>query len=194
MTDGEFSSWNFMAEGRIQEELISLPKFSILQVNNYVSQRLLTWFFLNPYRGHLWAPCFAIQSYAHLSRGHWNVTRDGEFCTSNTRGQKRQACAIRFLQHMTEIHCKKWTIFMPMSQGAMTPVQEQGTPVQEERPPVLKRKVSHRQNLLVACPQCNIKFPSDEKMMQHLENIHTTWVLSSISICDNDDDSRLWKV
>ena len=32
-------------------------------------------FFLNPYRGHLWAPCFAIQSYAHLSRGHWNVTR-----------------------------------------------------------------------------------------------------------------------
>ena len=63
---------------------------------------------------------------------------------------------------------------MPMSQGAMTPVQEQGTPVQEERPPVLKRKVSHRQNLLVACPQCNIKFPSDEKMMQHLENIHTT--------------------
>ena len=81
-----------------------------------------------------------------------------------------------------------------MSQGAMTPVQEHGTPVQEERPPVLKRKVSHRQNLLVACPQCNIKFPSDEKMMQHLENIHTTWVLSSISICDNDDDSRLWKV
>ena len=27
------------------------------------------------HRGHLWAPCFAIQSYAHLSRGHWNVTR-----------------------------------------------------------------------------------------------------------------------
>ena len=45
MTDGEFSSWNFMAEGRIQEELISLPKFSILQVNNFVSQRSLTWFF-----------------------------------------------------------------------------------------------------------------------------------------------------
>ena len=27
-----------------------------------------------------------------------------------------------------------------------------------------------------------------------LKNIHTTWVLSSISICENDDDSRLWKV
>ena len=50
MTDGEFSSWNFMAEGRIQEELISLPKFSILQVNNYVSQRSLTCLFsLNPF-------------------------------------------------------------------------------------------------------------------------------------------------
>ena len=190
MTDGEFSSWNFMAEGRIQEELISLPKFSILQVNNYVSQRSLTWFFSQSLSrsslSSLLCNTILCSSLPRSLKCHsrWRILHQ----------QKRQACAIRFLQHMTEIHCKKWTIFMPMSQGAMTPVQEQGTPVQEEQPPVLKRKVSHRQNLLVACPQCNIKFPSDEKMMQHLENIHTTWVLSSISICDKDDDSRLWKV